>query len=362
MSNDILNWYGSFSQGAGYSGSSEKLCLALERQGADIRLVWFNRGDLEVNMTPQGQELKKKPFKLGDVGICYGLPNAFSSLRNKINIGFTMFETDKLPRTDKGNDWSGKTGQPEDNINNLDMLLVPSVHNKKIFEQEGVTVPIEVVHLGVDTEHYEIIERPKRDTFTFLMYGVLTLRKNPGAAVSAFLDLFKDRDDVRIIFKTHSGTLGHIQMPYDNVKIIDEYTTPDRMKEYLYEADAFVFPSRGEGFGLPPMEAMATGLPAIFTDCTGMSEYANPEYNYPVPISGKSEAKRFPKRWGDVGNWYEIDYDKLKETMLHVVNNREEAREKGLKAAQWIRKEWTFDNTAKRILEITEKLKQEKLS
>ena len=361
MSNKILNWYGSFSQGAGYSGSSEKLCLALEEQGADIRLVWFNRGDLETNMTKQGRELRKKDFKLGDVGIAYGLPNAFTSIRNKIKIGYTMFETDKLPRTNKPNDWSGETGQPEHNINQLDKLLVPSLHNKKIFQQEGVNIPIEVVHLGIDPSQYEVIKRPKRDTFTFLMYGVLTIRKNPGAALSAFLDLFKHRDDVRIIFKTHSGTMGHIEMPYDNVKIIDEYTTPEKMRDYLFEADAFVFPSRGEGFGLPPMEAMATGLPTIFTDCTGMSEYANKEYNYPVPISGKSPAKRFPRKWGDVGNWYEIDYNRLKETMLHVVNNREEAKEKGLKAADWVRRKWTYNNTADKILEVVEKLKQDKL-
>jgi hypothetical protein len=326
------------------------MVLALDRAGVDVRLMSFPRKDSPSNITTDGEKIRRKPFQMAQVGICYGFPNAFTSLMNRVKIGFTMFETDTLPRTRVGNEWAGETGQPEVNCNKMDTLFVPSSHNRELFRKEGVTVPIEVVPLGVDPAHYIKMDRPKRDTFTFLMYGVLTIRKNPGAVLSAFLELFKDNPKVKMVFKTHSGTMGAIQMPYKNVEIIDEYSTPEKMMEYMREADCFVFPSRGEGFGLTPLEAMSTGLPAIVADNTGMSDYCDPDYTYPVPCPVKSKAIRFPPKWGNVGNWYEPDYKVLKETMAYVYQNREEAYKKGLRAADWVRGNWTFDNTAKIII------------
>jgi len=348
-----INFFGNLSQGAGYSGSSEKLALALEKLGVDVRVISFVKKDMTSNTTEAGKKLKAKPFELAEVGICYGLPNTFTSLfNNKIKIGFTMFETDKIPSG--RNNWAGETGNATDIINKLDLLLVPSEHNKKLFKSSGVKIPIEILHLAVDTDEFVPMDRPKRDIFTFYMAGVLTIRKNPGMALSAFLDLYKNNPKVKIVFKTNSGTMGHINMPYSNVKIIDRFSTPEEMFCHMRDADCFVFPSRGEGFGLPPLEAMATGLPVIVSDNTGMSEYTDKRYNYPIPCPEMKPAERFPKNWGNVGNWYEPDYQKLKETMKYVYEHQEEAKEKGMLASKWVRENWSFDNTAKSLVKLIE--------
>ena len=349
-----INLYSSFSQGSGYSGSAENLAIALEKRGVDVRLVSFANSNPK-NLTEAGIKIKQKPFELADIGICYGLPNSFTSLfNNKIKIGFTMFETDKIPSGK--NEWAGKSGNAADIINKLDLLLVPSEHNRELFKNSGVKIPIKVLHLGVDVNQYVLMDRPKRDVFTFYMAGVLTLRKNPGVALSAFLTLFKDNPKARIVFKTNSGTMGHLEMPYDNVKIIDKFSTPEEMFCLMRDADCFIFPSRGEGLGLPPLEAMATGLPCIFANNTGMSEYADERYNYPVPCPKKSPAKRFPTEWGDVGNWYEVDYEKFKEAMKYVFEHQDEAKEKGMRAGKWVRENWSFDKTAKMLENIISSL------
>lgn len=342
----VINWLGSFSQGGGYSGASEGMAVALERAGVDTRVMRLTPYHIR-NVRPDGRKLLEKVFQFFPVGIAFSYPTAFSSLFNhKVRIGYTMFEFDKLPDvTEHNSDWVA-------DCNTLTRLWVPSKHSADLFRNSGVTVPIDIVHQGVDPKLYSYYERPKRKTFTFLQLGTLTIRKNPGALISAFLNLFKDNPDVRLVLKTQSGTLAHVQMPYSNIKIIDKLTSVEETIQLYREADAFVFPSKGEGFGLPPVEAMATGLPTIFAANTGMLEYANEEYNYPVSCPKKSKVLRSPKEWGDVGNWWEVDLHELMEKMQYVYDHRNEAYEKGKKSADWVKKNWTYDNTAQRMITI----------
>lgn len=47
----------------------------------------------------------------------------------------------------------------------------------------------------------------------------------------------------------------------------------DELAELYSSADVFAFPSHVEGFGLPPLEAMACGCPVVTTDCLGVRDY-----------------------------------------------------------------------------------------
>lgn len=82
----------------------------------------------------------------------------------------------------------------------------------------------------------------------------------------------------------HSQELDEIEMPR------------------LYAAaDAFVLPTRGEGWGLPIMEAMAMGLPTIATNWSGPSEFMTEENSFPVPIDGVESIPKQPSSvWAKV--------------------------------------------------------------
>ena len=117
--------------------------------------------------------------------------------------------------------------------------------------------------------------------------------------------------------------------------------------------DCFVFPSHAEGSGLPPREAMATGLPTILTNWSGLTEVCDPLLNYPLtPIAIDHPDVRGNEQPGYMSR---IDVRELMYFMRHVYENREEAEAKGIKASKYIHKEWNWEKCG---VDLIEKVKE----
>ncbi len=58
-----------------------------------------------------------------------------------------------------------------------------------------------------------------------------------------------------------------------------ETSSETGMSAFYNRCDLFVFASRSEGFGLPPLEAMACGCAVVTTDCGGVRDYVEPGRN-----------------------------------------------------------------------------------
>lgn len=85
-----------------------------------------------------------------------------------------------------------------------------------------------------------------------------------------------------LVAARRSGAAGSTTLP--RVKLLRDIPQTDMPLIYA-SVDAFVSPTRGEGWGRPHVEAMAMALPVIATNWSGITEFLTPAVGYPVPYT-----------------------------------------------------------------------------
>lgn len=253
------------------------------------------------------------------------------------NIAIVPFETTRVPRS-----WVGK-------INQFDALLVPCVQNIQMFRDSGVKIPIELIHWGVDGEKYYPVERRVDRPFTFGHMGALSVRKGTDLLVAAFREAFPKEQDVRLICKSSNPTFRFDTFHDPRIKIyLDRWTHEEMLNMFFKQIDTFVFPTRGEGFGLTPLEAMATGIPAIVTGWSGPMEYMNPDVGWLLDykmVHADAFADSVYKE--DCGDWAEPSKEDLVAKMRYAYTHRDEVAAKGKAAGEHVKQNWLWQDKIK---------------
>jgi glycosyltransferase involved in cell wall biosynthesis len=286
-----LVWHSSFAALTGYSGSSLAYVLGLDGRGVAVRPLYLYGTDYDEQvqagrMHPRIRELQAAPLRLDVPQVVYAPGDRFSKNSGAYRIGFTMLETDRLPPS-----WVEQANQ-------MDELWTPTAWGAEVFRASGVTRPVHVVPLGIDTRRFQPAPARARlaDRTVFLSVFEWGDRKGWDVLLRAYRAAFRPGDPVLLLLKVDcrmplpnpvSEIARALPAPAPPVGLI--YNQPlsgDQLIELYQSVDCFVLPTRGEGWGMPILEAMACGVPAIATDWSGPTTFLNAENGYPLPIRG----------------------------------------------------------------------------
>ncbi len=217
---------------------------------------------------------------------------------------------------------------------NFSNYIFNSVYTyQQYLSASGRKLPMYLVHPGIDTNIFKAFKPKFEDRINICVVA----RKHPWKGFSDFLqaisllntDLKRRIDKVSVI--SHDD-LGEFEMPvnFDLVRPDNDL----QIAEIMNEAHIFVSTSWWEGFGLPPLEAMACGCAVLSSNSKGIMEYAvdghnillyeprnaadlcakleflisDKTYCQKMALNGTSDAKHFT--WHNAAGQF-IDYIKL---------------------------------------------------
>ena len=211
-------------------------------------------------------------------------------------------------------------------LNRMRLLWTPSQWCKGMFEAWGVEIPIMVSGYGVDPLEFPYVRRDWDAPLTFLVIGHdLHGRKGTLQTLSAFAELQHGGklQGAKMVVKTQKGPFTGMSFPSDvHIVFIGQTLTQEEYAALLTRCHVLVYPHRGEGFGLIPLEFMATGGAAAVTAHSGVMEYLNDDVGFPLPEGIGQEA--------------------LKDWMLWAYDNRDRVREIAERGAAHVQTNWTW--------------------
>ncbi len=248
----------------------------------------------------------------------------------------------------------------------VDRLLVPVRYVGDGFVDGGMPPGVvEVVPYGVDVDLYAP-SGPRRfergDRCVFLFVGGTIARKGIDLLMRAWERAFGEDDPVVLVVKAHGGAGAYRgQNATDDIRrfaaepgvaaieIIDEELADDELPALYRSADALVHPYRGEGFGLPMLEAMACGVPVVHTAIGPSAEFVPPDGGWAVRaqrVTVGGSVSGMPL--SGPGYQHQVDLDALVAALRAVAADPGDRARRGA-AARAAAEGWTWDAAAARL-------------
>ena len=289
---------------SGYGVHSRQIFKWLETHkdySVDVQILnwgnttWMINPEMEDGLVGRIMNCSKPPDnnKKYDISFQVQLPDEWDPSIAHVNVGISaVVETDVCNPA-----WLEK-------MNQMSCVVVPSTHIKRTIENTGtLSVPIVVIpewyYDNIENNDIKEVELNLNTSFNFFMNGTITGgssgsdRKNTFNTIKWFCEAFEKDESVGLIIKSTVGGRG---------TRIDRRMTEKMLKECLSSVRKGAFPrvyllhgnlttreicsiykredvkcflslTRGEGFGLPLLEAAASSLPIMTTNWSGHLDF-----------------------------------------------------------------------------------------
>lgn len=155
--------------------------------------------------------------------------------------------------------------------------VIKKIMGSKFFN-EIVRDKIEIVGNMIDDRWFENVSNKSMSKVEVrLLYaGEFSKNKRLDSIISAF-QLFSKQYNSRLYlvgnYGDHVSEINQLADPFDNIEIVDKVTCVDKLISIFEQCHIFIMPSKTETFGNVYVEAMARGLPIVYTKGQGIDGY-----------------------------------------------------------------------------------------
>jgi glycosyltransferase involved in cell wall biosynthesis len=367
MSNTRVAWEGSQFVYHSLAHVNRELCLALVQAGqVDLSIIPYEPDQFQPVAVPRYKPLQQRVNRplsgRADVHVRHQWPPKFSPPEHGAWVMIQPWEFGGIPQ-----EWV----EPMRDM--VDEIWVPSSYVREGYIRSGIPGDkVVVIPNGVDLNLYT----PKgpryrletQKTCKLLYVGGLIARKGVDALLESYTRTFTRADDVCLVIKAAGIGTFYGDSPFvrriqnvmsdpaaPEIELITDELSDAQMASLYRVSDALVHPYRGEGFGMPISEAMASGLPVVVTNYGACLDFCDAETarlvmasEQPIETHGLPEAS--------IGYWWaEPDIEALGAEMRWIVANPEAARAMGERGRKRMR-DFTWERAAEHALDRIEAL------
>lgn len=242
-----------------------------------------------------------------------------------------------------------------------DYLIAPSKYVKDLFSKYVDEEKIHIVPLGVERVFkYKRRRFPKGKPFRYLWLGAPNPRKGWEEVIYIWkYNNFHKHKEIELYLKTTAMVKersNNIPQKLGNVIFDNRQVSRKELIKIYHSAHCFLFPTRGEGFGLTLAEAMRTGTPCIATNKTGHMDFFDDDVGYTIDCrDGKTTTHNPLDHEKKMIHEIDVvfpDVNDLVYNMLYIRENYDEALKKAKRASKRIAANFTWQRSAKVLYNI----------